>query len=126
MDGLDLWPLLTQGKALDRDALLLAGTPQRAAIRMGDWKLLLNPVRQDQVGTNAPEGDIAPAPLSDIVELYNLADDISETNDLAAAQPERVKAMRARLDGMLKGAAPSLAVTNRKVARPTNSFQSRQ
>lgn len=35
-------------------------------------------------------------------ELYNLADDPLETNDLAAAHPERVKALRARLDAHLE------------------------
>jgi hypothetical protein len=109
---------LTQGKALERDAILLAGTPQRAASRMGIWKLLLNPVRHDQPSPNALAGDIAPPPSVNTVELYNLADDISETNNLATAQPDRVKAMRARLDAMMKDAAPSLAGTSSKSGAP--------
>lgn len=40
------------------------------------------------------------------MELYNLAQDISEKNDLAAAQTERVKTMRARLDEFVKDAKP--------------------
>ena len=118
LDGLDLWPLLTEGKAPDRDALLLVGTtPQRAAIRMGDWKLLVTPASGPQAKTRDPEDEAdenpaASGPLA--VELYNLADDISESRNLAADQPERVKAMRARLDALMKGAVPSLAVTQPK------------
>ena len=35
-----------------------------------------------------------------------LAEDMSESKNLADAQPERVKAMRARLESMLKNAVP--------------------
>jgi len=108
VDGTDIWPLLTEGKAPDRDALLLVGTPQRYAIRMGDWKLLVNP-NQPQQGRGAkdPEDEADEAPAAggrDRVELYNLANDISESTNLAAAEPDRVKAMRTRLDAMMKGA----------------------
>jgi arylsulfatase A-like enzyme len=48
-------------------------------VRVGDWKLIhwLD---------------------DDGVELFNLADDPSEKNDLAARHPDRVKDLRARLD----------------------------
>jgi hypothetical protein len=39
-------------------------------------------------------------------ELYNLASDIGEKNDLAVQEKERVMAMRAKLDELLKDAAP--------------------
>jgi hypothetical protein len=48
------------------------------------------------------------------VALYNLADDPSESKNLAAAQPDRVKAMRARLAELLKGAVPSGADISKK------------
>ena len=39
LTGLDLWPALTQGAKLPHDAILLMGTtPDRAAVRMDDWK----------------------------------------------------------------------------------------
>jgi arylsulfatase A-like enzyme len=123
VDGVDIWPLLTEGKPLDRDTLLLVGTPQRYAIRMGDWKLLVNP-NQPQAGAGDPEDEKDESPAAaqspDLVELYNLADDISEAKNLAASQPERVKTMRARLDAMMKGAARSPAANNPSAASPKN------
>jgi len=101
-DGLDVWPVLTQGAKSPHDAILLAGTvPSRMAVRMGDWKLLLN--ASEQVAEEAPaSGDKATGK----VELYNLAEDISESRNLAAAQPQRVEEMRARLGALLKDAVP--------------------
>ncbi len=86
-DGLDIWPVLTQGAKSPHTAILLHGTNVNVrALRMGDWKLL--------------------QPASGKMELYNLAQDVSEKNNLAAAQPERVQTMRARLDEFVKDAKP--------------------
>lgn len=54
-----------------------------SAIRQGDWKLVF-----DQ--RNGKK------------ELYNLADDISETNDLSASNPQKTKELTALLAGRLK------------------------
>jgi arylsulfatase A-like enzyme len=100
LDGLDLWPVLTQGAKSPHDALLLQGTvPGRAAIRMGDWKLLVNASEQDAEEVTAD----APA-TGRTVELYNLVQDVAEKNNLAATQPGKVKELRARLNGLLKDA----------------------
>jgi arylsulfatase A-like enzyme len=97
IDGLDVWPALTQGAKSPHDAILLAGTsPSNMAIRAGDWKLLLHS------SESLLAGDLAAARA----ELYNLADDIGESKDLAATQPGRVKEMRARLATFLKDAVP--------------------
>ena len=102
LDGLDVWPMLTQGAKSPHDAILFAGTvPSRMAIRMGDWKLLLNASERNAEDT-ADDG----AKDSGSMELYNLAADISESRNLAASEPERVKSMRARLDAFLKDAVP--------------------
>ena len=98
-DGLDIWPVLTQGAKSPHDAILLMGTrPGRAAVRMGDWKLLLNASEID--AEEAAADDDAKG-----VELYHLADDPGESKNLAAAQPEKAKELRARLDVFLKDAA---------------------
>ena len=88
LDGQDIWPLLIEGHPPERDAILLAGTPQRYAIRMGDWKLMRMGPRR--------------------LELYNLANDIGETRNLVASEPERTERMLARLEAMMVGAVPPL------------------
>ncbi len=99
LDGRDIWPVLTQGAKSPHDALLLAGTsPDVRAVRMGDWKLLVNPSDKDAEEGGAGKAD------TEKVELYNLADDISEKHDLAATNPEKVKELRARLDAFTKDA----------------------
>jgi arylsulfatase A-like enzyme len=89
IDGLDLSPLLIdQKKVLDREELFWhyphyhgsAWTPG-ASIRQGDWKLI-------------------EFYESDIVELYNLSDDISETNNLASVHPEKVTVLLNRLHAL--------------------------
>jgi arylsulfatase A-like enzyme len=112
LDGLDIWPVLTQGAKSPHDALLFCGgRPEQAAIRMGDWKLLSN---ASEVDAEEPQSQAAGKKargkgtrVAHGVELYNLADDIGEKNNLAEARPEKVKELRARLDAFLKNAAPS-------------------
>jgi arylsulfatase A-like enzyme len=93
--------VLTRGAKSPHDAILLLGTvPGKAAVRMGDWKLLLNASEK-----NAEEALDDEAKSAGTVELYHLADDIAETKNLAPAQPAKVKELRARLDALLKDAA---------------------
>jgi arylsulfatase A-like enzyme len=101
VDGLDIWPVLTQSAKSPHEALLIPGTrPGTMALRMGDWKLLLSPSEKDA------EEAVRDEPAPGKMELYNLADDISEKTNLAASQPEKVKALRARLDAFIKNSAP--------------------
>lgn len=79
IDGVDLLPLLTgQPQTTDRAPLYwrLGG---KSALRAGDWKIVRNPARN--------EGRRSPVPW----ELYNLATDISESTDLAAEEPARLR-----------------------------------
>ena len=86
------WPVLTAGAKSPHDVLILCGTQRgQAAIRMGDWKLLVG------AGGKQKEAD----------QLYNLAEDIGETRNLAAEKPEKVKELRAKYDAMMKTAVPS-------------------
>jgi arylsulfatase A-like enzyme len=105
IDGLDIWPTLTQGKPSPHDAILSVSSPTAAALRMGDWKLLMSPAdnRKREDGTAAKGkqrvGNM-PAP-----GLYNLAADPGEKTDLAGREPERVQTMRAKLEALLQNAA---------------------
>jgi arylsulfatase A-like enzyme len=106
-DGLDIWPVLTQGAKSPHSALLIPGTgPNTMALRMGNWKLLLSASEKDTEGS-----------ASGSMELYNLADDISEKHNLAASQPEKLKEMRARLDDLTKDAVPAGDSDHRPVTR---------
>jgi arylsulfatase A-like enzyme len=94
LDGVNLLPYL-EGKnaAAPHDALYWRFGTQWA-VRQGNWKLVAgldydaNPLPPPQPNLLKPT-----AP-----QLYNLADDPGETKDLAAAQPERVRALKAAYD----------------------------
>jgi len=110
LDGRDIWPVIAQGKPSPHDEILLNTTPRAGAIRVGDWKLVLN----GATGT-AEEDDESPAAAKRKrgarknqppgVELFNLAQDLSEKHNLAAAQPAKVKELRARYDALASQAA---------------------
>jgi len=91
LDGLNLQPLLARGTSLGRSSLFWhfphynehPSSVPSSVVRRGPWKL---------IETFDPEG----------IELYNLANDLSETNNLAAAQPEMVSDLRGELDAWRK------------------------
>ena len=78
LDGADLLPLLTGQTTEAPHDTLLCKMQWGAAVRAGDWKLVRTPNVEHW--------------------LFNLADDVSETNDLASVYPQRVAAMRASLE----------------------------
>lgn len=120
LDGMDILPTLAEGKPSPHAELLLNATPKEGAIRMGDFKLVVN--GSDAVSENVdPEtGErkkskqenkatrVRGQRQEDKLELFNLRDDPSESKDLAAQMPEKVKAMRARYDEYYKAAAKPL------------------
>ena len=112
LDGRDVWPMLTQGARSPHDAILSVQSPERAAVRMGDWKLVLNASETDAEETPATAATAPAKPRgkrpakTESLALYNLATDIGEQNNLAAKEPERVAAMRAKLNEFLKDAVP--------------------
>ncbi|MEE2947187.1 MAG: sulfatase-like hydrolase/transferase [Verrucomicrobiota bacterium] len=69
LDGVDLLPYLKGKIKAAPHEILFWRQDRRAALRMGDWKLLRNPRR----GKNSEW------------QLYNVASDIAEKNNLAAA-----------------------------------------
>ena len=85
LDGVNLLPFLTGKSAAAPHDALYWRFGGMMAIRKGDWKLVKT--------RDGPLRDIDPAVLSDLSSagLYNLADDIGETKNLAAAHPEKVK-----------------------------------
>ncbi|MGI9472739.1 MAG: sulfatase [Rubripirellula sp.] len=86
VDGVDLMPLLVQSAKVDRDALYwhyphYNQHPESfpsSVIREADWKLI----------ENLESGDLA---------LYNLADDLGETSDVADQNREVTRRLHAKL-----------------------------
>ena len=86
VDGISLMPLLTgKGKQKQHEYFYFefqeAGG--RQAVRKGDWKL---------IRLKASQGDRS------VYELYNLAADPSETTDLLASEPQKVKELKAIME----------------------------
>ncbi len=101
--------MLVQGKPSPHTEILLNTTPQGGALRMADWKLIVStgaaPFEDDDenaVPAKRKRARVQPAK----VELFNLAEDLSEKRDLAATNPDKVKELRARYDALAKQAAP--------------------
>jgi len=105
LDGRDAWATIASGAPSPHDEILLNTTPTGGAIRVGDWKLVVNGAAKD----NEEEGDEQkPARKKGTakVELFNLANDLSEKENLAAANPGKVEELRARLAVYAKEAVP--------------------
>ena len=91
-DSFSLMPLLKgEDKAIRQNAVSAAasGTP---GLRSGSWKYIPAP----SAGSKGKPGD-----PSQPVQLYNLADDLGETKNLAAAMPEKVAEMKALLEKLI-------------------------
>ena len=54
LDGRDAWSTITEGAPSPHDAILLNTTPTSGAIRMGDWKLVLNGNANDSEDAEKP------------------------------------------------------------------------
>jgi len=80
LDGLDVWPVITDGKPDPRTEVVYNIGPFFAAVREGDWKLVWK--------TTLPSK----------VELFNLAQDPSEKTNLADQYPQKVAELQQRIE----------------------------
>lgn len=89
-DGLNIWPRLTGAEPPKPRAIYIAGPGFKSRmVRDGDWKLVL---------TGA-----------DKAELFDLAADPNETTDLATKMPEKVAALRSKLEELSNADRDALA-----------------
>jgi arylsulfatase A-like enzyme len=84
-DSFSILPLLRGADHPVREQAVNCASSGVPALRQGPWKLILG-----------AEGNAPPE-----VQLYNLADDLGETRNLAGEQPARVAQMRATLERLI-------------------------
>jgi arylsulfatase A-like enzyme len=89
IDGVDLWPALTDGQRSTRKETLIDVEDFRGALRVGEWKLVVY------------------AALPTRVELFDVANDPEEADNVAATYPERVSEMMKKLTGYAYDMMPS-------------------
>jgi arylsulfatase A-like enzyme len=90
LDGLDVWPTISNAKPSPRTEIVYNVEPFRAGVREGDWKLIWR------------------APLPESIELFNIALDPSEKNNVAAAHPDKVAALKKRASELATSMEKSL------------------
>jgi len=87
-EGRNLLPVLTgQAKGPVHEALFWDGAEEKTAVRSGRWKLVNNRGK---------------------IELFDLAQDVSEKNDLAAQKPEIVARLRRQFEEWSRANAPRI------------------
>lgn len=89
-DGLDMWPTIASGKASPRQEVVYNIGPFIAGLSQGDWKLVWHAV------------------LPSRIELFNLAEDPGEANNLAEKEPARVAALQQRIQELARQAKKPL------------------
>ena len=91
LEGVDLLPFLAGGQTGAPHNVLCWRFGKQMAIRAGDFKLVRYDLNADTRAGGRSQGT-TPA------KLYNLRDDLGETNDLAAALPGKVKELQSQWD----------------------------
>ncbi len=90
-DSISLVPLLRGEDRPVRKQAVNTASSGLPAVREGAWKLILG----------RGSGGWTKGQVQTPVQLYNLADDLGETKNLAAREPERVKRMKALLERLI-------------------------
>ena len=90
LDGLDVWPVLGEGKPSPRTEVVYDVEPFRAALRQGEWKLVWQ------------------ATLPSRTELFDLSKDPGEQRDVASQHPEVVAALKQRIEAQSREAVTPL------------------
>jgi arylsulfatase A-like enzyme len=90
LDGMDVWPTVSEQKPSPRTEVVYDIEPFRGAVRQGDWKLVWRTA------------------LPSRTELFNLRDDPGEQTTIADRHPDKVKELQSRIEAASRDAAPPL------------------
>ncbi|GIW81547.1 MAG: arylsulfatase [Gemmatales bacterium] len=107
IDGASFLPVL-EGKSIERKTplywqFLYASSRPKVALRDGDWKILAHlDVAEPERGADIRDEDMKAIKTAKPVsfELYNLANDIGETKDLAEENPQKLQELATKLQKM--------------------------
>jgi arylsulfatase A-like enzyme len=108
LDGRDAWPTITEGKPSPHDEILLNAAPASGAILVGNWKLVIRgevATAEEQEVTAKPRGKRGKADAEPI-ELFDLAEDPYEKENVAAKHADKVKVLRRRYEELAAQAMP--------------------
>jgi len=94
LDGLDVWSTISEGKPSPRTEVVYNVELFRGAVRKDDWKLVWK--------TTLPSK----------IELFNLAQDPYEKNNVAEQNPEKVRELQKRIETLSSEMAKSLLLTD--------------
>jgi arylsulfatase A-like enzyme len=90
LDGKDVWKTISEGAASPRTEVIYNVEMFRAAVRQGDFKLVWR------------------ATLPSKMELFDVAKDPGETNNVAAQHPDTVADLQKRVDTLALESKPSM------------------
>lgn len=90
LDGMNVWKTIAEGAPSPRTEIVYNVEMFRAAVRQGDWKLVMR--------------STLPAKL----ELFNLTQDPGEAKDVSAENPQIVATLQKRIDTLAKEMKPSM------------------
>lgn len=94
IDGLDASQLMLGGSKSPRNEFVYySSVGDLQGIRQGDYKLRIAKPRKR--GKNKKQAEVKAT-----VELYNLKEDISESNNLAQSMPEKVETLKKRMEAL--------------------------
>lgn len=101
IDGRDIWPALAEGRRSPEREILLNAEPTRGALRLGDWKLVINgnalsSERSLAAYREKTEAEREAFQKNAKTELFHLGRDPYERNNLADDEPAILKRLMDR------------------------------
>ena len=103
----DAWPTIADGKPSPHEEILLNAAPASGAILVGQWKLVIHGSTVTADAQALPAKRRAKGRSSqELVELFDLAEDPYEKENVAATHPDKVRELRARYEAFAREAVP--------------------